>query len=361
MRKYTGILVRQTKNGPRYEVKWRRADGTQASRTFRTLREARDHKRSTDSDKARGILPDDRLGRVTFAVFAAEVNAAQQHGESTVRRREGIMRKHLLPAFGHRPISKISRAEILTQVRRWELDGLAPRSIRNQLNVLRRIFHEAFLRDIVIRSPLDGVKPPKASTVKKNPLTPEQCNALLDSVDPKYRFAIEFVLATGVRWSEFANMRIRDFDALRNTVRVAKSKTDAGIREIPLHRSDTLMISRHIASTNRTGADADSPLFTSPDGKPLNHSNFAQRVFKPACERAGLVGVTFHTLRQTHATMLVEAGFDPKVIQDRMGHKSITTTLTFYAEATRKGRESAAGVKGRYLGSAEPDELRDAR
>jgi integrase len=216
------------------------------------------------------------------------------------------------------------------------------------------------MRGIILRNPMDSIRPPRAAAVRRTALTPEQCHDLLDAVNPEYRFAIQFALATGVRWSEFAGMTIRDFDPLHNIVRVTRSKTDAGIREIPLDPADTLMVTRHIAATGRTGADADAPLFTSPEGKPLHHSNFRRRVFAPACRKAGLDGVTFHDLRRTHATILVAAGFDAKVVQDRMGHRSISTTLNFYAAATRKGREGAAGALRGYLGSAEPHLLRDA-
>ncbi len=360
MTKDKGIFVKQTASGPRYQVRWRREDGTQASKNFRTKRDAIAHKRQVEHDKARGALPDDRLAKVRFAELASEVNAAQRHVESTVRRREGIMANHLLPAFGSRPVAKISRTEILAEVRKWESQGLAPRTIRNHLNVLRPIMDEAVIRGIILRHPMDSIRPPRAATVKRNVLSPEQCNALLDAVNPEFRFAIQFALATGVRWSEFASMTIRDFDPLHNAVRVARSKTNAGIREIPLDPEDTMMVTRHIAITGRTGADADSPLFTSPKGKPLHYSNFQRRVFAPACRRAGLNDVTFHDLRRTHATMLVAAGFDAKVVQDRMGHSSISTTLNFYAAATRKGREGAAGALRGYLGSIEPGQLRDA-
>jgi integrase len=153
----------------------------------------------------------------------------------------------------------------------------------------------------------------------------------------------------------------RDFRPLTNTVSVTTSKTDAGVRILPLDPEDTLRISKHSRDTGRTGADADSPLFTSPDGKPLNHSNFRQRIFAPACREAGLEGVTFHDLRRTHATMLVAEGHDVKVVQERMGHRSISTTLAFYAKATESGKLKAAAAKNRYLREEESTALEEAQ
>lgn len=361
MSKHMGIYAKQTKSGIRYQVKWRRADLTQVSKTFRTERDAINYKRQVEHEKSRGTLPDDRLAKVKFGSFAQQaVFPHLDHSPTTILRRDGIMKKHLLPTLGDMTISQIHRTTLLHLVRQWENDGLAPRSIINHLNVLRSVFNEAVLQDIIVRNPMDGVKPPKTKMVKRNPLSPEQCHGLLEAIDPRYAYAIHFVLATGVRWSEFAEMKIRDFKPLNNTVSVSDSKTDAGVRVLPLDPEDTLRISKHIRDTGRNGADADSPLFTSPDGKPLNHSNFRQRIFIPACHEAGLDGVTFHDLRRTHATMLVAEGHDVKVVQERMGHRSISTTLTFYAIATEQGKVKAAGAKNRYLKIDDIDHMKEA-
>ncbi len=356
-----GIFTLQTKSGPRYRVKWRRPDGTQASKTFRTKREAKDFKQQVEFEKSRGTLPDYRRSKVKFSTLADEVHRVAHHSESTTRRREGIMKNYILPTLGSMPINQIKRTDIIRLVHSWTEAGLLPRTITNHLNVMRPIFKEAVFQDIIVRNPMDGISAPKAGQVRRNPLTPEECWALINAMDESYRFAIEFALATGVRWSEFANLRIRDFKPFKKVVFVTDSKTDAGIRKLPLDDDDCLMISKHIADTGRNGADADSPLFTSPNGKPLHYSNFRRRVFIPACERAGLIGVTFHDLRRTHATMLVAQGHDVKVVQERMGHRSISTTLAYYAKATEQGTLDAAGAKKRYLAKGQDVRLRDAQ
>jgi integrase len=366
MRKHPGIYRIKTKNGYRYQAKWRRLDGTQAAKNFRTITEAVKFKRMAEHEKSRGHLPDDRLAKVKFGEFAqTRVFPGLRHCATTLRRRNGIMRKHLLPALGNKPISKILRADILQLVTKWHDEGLSSRTITNHLNVLRPVFREAVLQDIIARNPMDGIKAPKADEVRRYPLTPEQCRALLEAIDPRYAYAVHFVLATGVRWSEFENLKMSDFQGFRNMVVVTSSKTAAGVRELPLDRQDIVRISRHITETGRQGAAPDSPLFTSPDGSRLHYSNFRRRVFVPACKKAGLVGVTFHDLRRTHATMLVAEGHDPKVVQERMGHRSISTTLTFYAQATAEGKAKAAGAKSRYLkadiANADSTDIQDSK
>lgn len=62
-------------------------------------------------------------------------------------------------------------------------------------------------------------------------------------------------------------------------------------------------------------------------------------------------GVWFHSLRRTHATMLVAEGLDLKVIQYRMGHESIQTTLALYAAPLEANLRKSAGVSSRCLAS----------
>ena len=76
---------------------------------------------------------------------------------------------------------------------------------------------------------------------------------------------------------------------------------------------------------------------------------YALRVLKNIIKTTGLPAFTFHDLRKTHATMLVEAGSDPKVIQQRMGHANIETTLKFYAQPTKDRLQAAADVATVYL------------
>ena len=67
-------------------------------------------------------------------------------------------------------------------------------------------------------------------------------------------------------------------------------------------------------------------VFTSPNGHPIRRSNFRRRVWQPAAGE----GVRFHDLRHSHAAMLISEGVQPKVIQARLGHSSIRTTLDTY-------------------------------
>lgn len=352
MSRYPGIYPINTKSGKRYQAKWRSADGRQMAKNFRTLAEAIAYKNKEESDKKRGLSVDHRRAKTSFQAYAEEVFASMDHRPSTVRRRDGIMRKHIYPVLGNRQVGSIRRVDIQGLVTSWKSQGLSPRTILNHLRTLNLVFQTALDDDLILKSPLAGVKRPRPEEVRRTSLTPDQCRALLNATEASYRPLIRFLLATGLRWQEMVDLEISDFHALRNLISVRKSKTPAGRRDIPIDPSDTEMVSRYLVATGRTGADSDSPLFTSPNGQPLHYSNFRKRVFIPACEKAGLQGITIHDLRRTHASILVAEQHDIKVIQERMGHESISTTHTYYAQATEQGKVAAAGAANRYLGGA---------
>ena len=64
-------------------------------------------------------------------------------------------------------------------------------------------------------------------------------------------------------------------------------------------------------------------IFPSPSGKPFNDDNFRSRIFRPARNRVGLVGLRFHDLRHTYATLMIHSEAGPKYLQAQMGHTSI--------------------------------------
>jgi len=80
-----------------------------------------------------------------------------------------------------------------------------------------------------------------------------------------------------------------------------------------------------------TGKHADEPVFTMPSGTVVRLSNWRRAVFQPARTRAGLSGrFRVHDLRHTAASLMIQAGYPPKMLQEIMGHASITTTLDLY-------------------------------
>jgi integrase len=156
---------------------------------------------------------------------------------------------------------------------------------------------------------------------------------------------------TGLRFGELAALRIERFDALRKTVRVEESlaevkgeflvkspKSDASRRTVSVPSFVVEELAQHLA----VHADGTGPMVSAPSGGPIRRTNFRRRIWLPAVRASVGEPCTFHDLRHTHAALLIVQGEHPKVIQERLGHASIKTTLDTYGHLFDGLDEAAA-------------------
>jgi integrase len=335
-------------------VRFRRPDGAQASRTFQTKKLAEQFEATIvlDLDGSRTVTKQQR--KTTFAEVTENWLRTKEHtfAATTKRRLEQILRLHLLPTLGNIPIRQITTGQMRELVSVWQRDGLAPLTIRNHIAIARPIFKFALEDGLLTKDPTTGLKLDSDSQRQPVILNEAQCQTLLTCLDDHHRRLFYVLLVTGLRINELINLKMNDVDFTNKVLRIRSSKTKRGIREIDLSANDLRVIREQIESNVQFRTDASNNLFQSQKGKPLHYRNLTQRVLKKVIAETGLPKFTFHDLRRTHATMLVGAGIDPKAVQYRMGHSSIETTLKYYAQATREGRDAAAEVAVRYLSSS---------
>lgn len=174
----------------------------------------------------------------------------------------------------------------------------------------------------------------------------------------------------GLRWSEVGGLRVKRIDLLRRTVTVAetaaqvgwfadvKSKSGRGPSPCPpLPRRHARRPPR-AARTHRQ-EPRGAPV-RRPRGRRPHVANWHKREWKKAVERSGLE-LKFHGLRHTSVGLMVAAGTHPKVIQQRLGHSSWTTTMDIYATssspsttASRRSCRRSSTPPRRGTGKARP-------
>ena len=188
---------------------------------------------------------------------------------------------------------------------------------------------------------------PRAEVKEPIFLTPEQVEVLPRAARPPYGVLIRFAAATGLRPSEICGLRVRRLDLRAGTVEVAEARTVVGgrtedgppksgsRRTVQLPSSVCAQVREHL---EQRAADAGRPLtgddyvFTVPEGGPLRRDLLHKRIFKPAVIDAGLPdSLRMHDLRHTCTSILIALGAHPKVIQEWLGHRSITVTMDVYA------------------------------
>jgi integrase len=168
-------------------------------------------------------------------------------------------------------------------------------------------------------------------------------------------------LFTGMRLSEGLALRWSCVDLDRGVVRLREAleqttahgirfktpKSKAGKREITLpevlidvlreHRRGQLELRMQLG----LGRLDDALLFSDLNGNPLAPNSVSAR-WAEFAERIGMPEVTFHALRHTHASQLIDAGVDIVTISKRLGHAKPDITLRVYAHLFRNDDSKAA-------------------
>ena len=85
----------------------------------------------------------------------------------------------------------------------------------------------------------------------------------------------------------------------------------------------------------------DDLIFSGLGGKPLLPDTISH-VWAKLVKRVGLEHIRFHDARHTHASLMLKQGVHPKVVQERLGHATISTTLDLYSHVAPGLQEAAA-------------------
>lgn len=167
---------------------------------------------------------------------------------------------------------------------------------------------------------------PYAKKTRKLPiiLSREDIKILISVMcNKKHRLIIMLAYGAGLRVSEITNLRVRNLDFQRSLITVRQGKGSKDRQTLLPHtlRQELLYYVRA-----RNPCDY---LFESERGGKLS-TRTIQKVFKNALVRSGLdVAVTFHSLRHSFATHLLENGTDMRYVQALLGHSSIKTTQIY--------------------------------
>ncbi len=149
----------------------------------------------------------------------------------------------------------------------------------------------------------------------------------------------------GLRQGELFALRRRDVDLLHATISVHRKrlrlasgvvieddpKSEAGKRRVAIPKPLADELGRHLSAHSAHGPDGY--VFVSPDGTPLERSNFRCRVWIPATRHVGLDGLRFHDLRHAAGTLAAQTGATTKEIMYRLGHASPRAAM-MYQHAT---------------------------
>ena len=261
---------------------------------------------------------------------------------STQRGVRSILAGQLLPAFGSKPLDRISP----TQVRRWfdTYSRTAPGGANRALDLLRQIMNVAVACRHIDTNPARGVKRNRRAALTRF-LSREEIARLHRVLDRQTRKSsrqqadvIRLLLLTGCRKGEILRLR---WSAVQDDILVlADSKT--GPRTVPLNTQ-----ARRILERQPRGPSS----FVFPSPRDLARPRGPNLpLWYPVRREAGIEDVRLHDLRHTHASHAVMNGVPVPVVSRLLGHSNVSMTLR-YAHLGDRDVEAAAERVGQSIGA----------
>jgi integrase len=369
-----GIQRRTTAAGNvRYEVRLRGPDGQERSRTFRTRKAAETYQRELLAQRDRAGWVDPRAGRITLAEWVSEWSATLVNlRPSSQRIYLDNLRLHVLPELGPVQLNKLDKAMLRTWLARLSAGPLKAATVHQVYRALRRTLASAVENDVIVRNPLEGIKPPRVEPQEMRFLTPVEVATLTDTIDERYRAFVMVGAYCGLRLGEMAGLRRRRVDLLHRRIQVVEQlgrnadgqwalqplKTRASRRSVALPAAVVDALDAHLQ--HWAGRGHDGFVFTAPDGGHFDPDNFRSRIWTPAVAAAGVEPLRIHDLRHTTASLAIAAGADVKTLQTMLGHASAVMTLDRYGHLMPGAAEDVAARLDALARSAEPEPVRVA-
>ncbi len=254
--------------------------------------------------------------------FAATLEHVREPGTVTATE----IRAYLASLHGHRHVSTMGR----------------------KLASLRSFFRYQVREGNCPLDPTDGIPMPRTPSRLPNPLSVDDCSALMEErAGPRDaargslrdRAIVELLYGAGIRVGEMAGLDVRDVDLHRGDVRVLGKGRKERVVPLPLAAREALA---DYLEARRAPGLLGEPMFPSLRSSPVDGARRLstrdfRRIVKARARRAGIADrVHPHRLRHSYATHLLDMGADLREIQELLGHASLSTTQKYTGVSTER-------------------------
>jgi len=269
-----------------------------------------------------------------------------------------ILDNHLLPTFGGTRFTDIKRECIQSFLAAKLNSGLAWKTVKHIRGVFGRSLTTAENWGYINHNPVSKTELPRRPRAlsPKPVLQPNQVRLLTEALSEPSRSIALLLVLTGLRIGELLALRWKAVDLAAGTLRVIETvydghfdspKTDRSARLIPLGAQALALFKR----LQQNQVEPNNLVFATRAGGPLNRHNLLRRYLKPACKRLEFGGITWHSLRHSHATMLDATGAPLGTVQALLGHSSSEITREVYLHAIPEDqRKAVASVEALIFG-----------
>lgn len=273
--------------------------------------------------------------------------------------------KYLLDVVGRRRMTSITGDDLNAIYSGMLKRGLAGSTALHVHTVAHRFFGDGVKAGVVARNPVNSARRPQADTYVFSTWQPEDVKRFVNSLpDDRWRNVWVMAVTCGVRRGELLGAR---WDNLRdNRLFINQTVNEEGkILPKPKGASSRRWISidpptmeaihrmRAVVDTDRRffgdAYDDNGLIVCWEDGRPVRGDTFS-KWFRKHRRALDLPKIRLHDLRHTWATLALEADIPAKVVQGRLGHKSLAITLNMYTRVTDPVADAAAAKVAEMMG-----------
>ncbi len=352
--------------------------GVRRQKTFKHKKAADQYRTKIETELNAGIHTADGL-TITVREAATQyldhlekrMKLGKKMRPSTIYGYKCAINKYIVPRLGHVKLTALKAPTVIQWIDDIETDPKSPATrfmVIRATQCLRQMIRVAQRRGQISTNVVADAKPEIAGVQKSNVIIPtkDEIKILLMKPTGFLRVIIHLAILAGMRVGEILGLRWGDVDFQTETIKIRKGldtfgnlgppKTPASVRDIPMSPTLVRVLKEWRLASRKTEANF---VFCSINGTPLRHGDFHAHQWMPFMRKVHLTRddrlpkYHFHALRHVAASLLIEQGESPKVIQKIMGHASITMTYDVYGHLFDEGdagRASLAAIDSALLG-----------
>lgn len=311
--------------------------------------------------------------RLSFSAFVdrwRDNYATPNLSASTLEVYDGIL-EHIIPYFESKHLKDVTTFHIVQYFTNEKKLGNG--SLEKKYNILMSIFKHATEWKVIPENPMINVDKPKVPKKKTQFYDKDEIVLLLREIkalEPRHQLVIKLALVGGLRRGEVLGIAYDQVNFATNKIHIKRSlqyTKKEGLKlkgtkteeertvTIPaklmkdLHGYYIRQLSVRIEMGNlwkgfKDIHDEDVMLFVSDENGTPYQPNAVTRFWGRFMERSKLKRIRFQDLRHSSASFILSEGVNIKVLQERLGHKSIKTTMNVYSHVTEKDDEKASAV-----------------
>jgi integrase len=264
------------------------------------------------------------------------------------------------PLIGRTPANQVSPDVIREAVNKLG-ERYSRKSLENQRGLLAGVLTRAVELTYLPKNPSKGIRLPRgqeADRVEMRLLTPEEFAGIEAGMIEHYRPLVRFLVGTGARWGEAVALTVADVALPNVRIRRALKWSPDNVRTVGATKTRksnrTVVIPPDLHDEIRAlcaGKAKSELVFTATRGGSVLHRTFWSRYWLPAVEHLE-PRPRIHDLRHSHASWLLAAGVPIHIVQARLGHESIQTTVDTYGHLLPDAQLAASAAASAAFASA---------